>query len=181
MSRCSYTQKQTSTNRSECLPMRLTLLFIVACILFGCVATRDNTNSNELFKTYLNAKAAFNQPYENTFYAQHVWHSLIQARQNGEKSEFASVLASYPNQIVNVIRTLSDANESTGCLLVGGNGSEGELLEHYVHFVKVGDNWLINDITVHYFLDGEQPYLQHAVCDQNKRQELWLQSTLDNV
>jgi len=56
-----------------------------------------------------------------------------------------------------------------------GKSSDNTPTDFYIKYSKHSNDWLFNEITIKYFLDGTKRFLNNAVCDGKKQNHLWLE------
>lgn len=100
----------------------------------------------------------------------------MEARSITDKTAFVDPLAKFPIEITKIIDTKESIDDKDGCLLVSGTNISGVPLDYYISFNQEDNRWIINEVTVKYFLDGSERYLEKAVCDEQERMNLWLES-----
>jgi hypothetical protein len=152
------------------------LFFICSILLFGCSLDGTNVNNSNLKDSFNEYKSLYGTPSESALLKAELWESLVKAREIKEQSAFVNSLAKFPNEIVKTIDTKESIQGEFGCLLVSGSDTNGVELDYYITFNLTNNKWIISEVTIKYFLDGSERYLEKAVCDEQERMTLWLQS-----
>ncbi len=146
-------------------------LYILLLTVASCA---NHSGQSPLLTQFMAFQASTNTATEQDFVSPTLWQSLNTARNNSHASAFANALSLFPNEITTISDSKETIEDSTGCLLVSGTNAEQIPMDYYISYRMTNHQWIIEDITSKYFLDGEKRFLQTAVCDKEKRMELWL-------
>ena len=152
------------------------LLFILSTFLFGCSSSNNTLHNNDLLDSFNKYKSLYGPPREQTLLKKELWEALVEARSITDKTAFVDPLAKFPTEITKIIDTKESIDDKDGCLLVSGTNTSGVPLDYYISFNREDNRWIINEVTAKYFLDGSERYLEKAVCDEQERMNLWLES-----
>lgn len=152
------------------------LLFIFSALLFGCSLNGSNLHNSNLKDSFNEYKSQYGTPTEQTLLKKELWKALEQARSITEQTAFVNSLAKFPTEIAKTIDTKESIKGEVGCLLVSGTNASGVPLDYYITFNLENSKWILSEVTVKYFLDDSERYLEEAICDEQERMTLWLQS-----
>ncbi|MCF6324351.1 MAG: hypothetical protein L3J89_08520 [Gammaproteobacteria bacterium] len=153
--------------------MKYSILFFLVLVI-GCTSnpTYDNKSLIKWFNEY---KSFYKTENEDDFFNPILWASIKKSRINSTKSAFAGALSKFPNEIIDISDYKEAISDKEGCLLISGINSEKTPLDYYLTYQSIENKWVIKDVTVKYFFDNTERFLQEAVCDEQKRAQLWLQ------
>lgn len=150
-------------------------LCVYCLLLFSCSA--PSSQSSEVLQLQFELyKSSVGKSTEQGFITAELWNTLQMARQSANKSEFVNAIAYFPIEMAKTSDFKELVKGTVGCLLVSGTTLKQVPLDYYVSFKISDGNWIINDISVKYFLDGTKRFLNYAECDEDKRMSLWLES-----
>ncbi len=148
------------------------LLLILSTLLIGCSLQTNTVSLNDSFNEY---KSSLETSSEKTFLTDEVWNDLVTARDSSKQSAFVHSLAEFPTEMLKITDIKQSIQDEKGCLLVSGSNNNDVELDYYISYSLVTNNWIINEVSVKYFLDDSERYLKEAECDKEKRMNLWLQ------
>lgn len=149
------------------------LLLILSTLLIGCSLHTNTISLNDSFNDY---KSSVDTSSEKTFLTEEVWNDLVKARDNSKQSALVHSLAKFPTEMLKITDTKQSIQGEKGCLLVSGVNNSDVEIDYYISYSLENHKWIINEVTVKYFLDDSKRYLNEAECDKEKRMSLWLQS-----
>lgn len=154
--------------------MKYSILFFLI-FMVGC-ANKPTSDNRGLIKWFNEYKLFYKTKTEGTYFNPILWDSIKMARINSNKSAFVGALSKFPNEIIGISDYKEAVNDKAGCLLVSGINSKNIPLDYYLTYSLKENQWIIEDVTVKYFFDGTERFLKEAVCDEQKRAQLWLKS-----
>jgi hypothetical protein len=151
------------------------LLALSSVLILGC-SSGTSQESGTLANQFEKYKSATTAADEQRFVKPELWETLVAARAGAERSEMTDAIAYFPNEIVVTTEVNEAITDEGGCLVVSGTNSKQTPMDYYVQFDLVGNDWVISDIAIKYFLDSSERFLTYAECDADKRMALWLES-----
>ncbi len=153
--------------------MKYLILFFLI-LISGC-ASNTTYDNNSLTKWFTEYKSFYETKNEDTFFNPSLWNTIKKSRLNNDKSGFSGALSKFPKEMIEVTDYKESINEKGACLLVSGVNSSNIPMDYYLRYKLNENRWIINEVTVKYYLDGTERYLNKAVCDEQERMRLWLQ------
>ena len=153
--------------------MRFLTAFIFSSLLFGCTYLPKQSMTDQLYSVYDQSKQSSTD--QQALYSPDLWETLQNSKAHSNKEDFSAALANYPFEMRNEISHSEVVDHDYGCLMVQGNNQDSIPMDYYLTFAKENNAWIINDITVKYYLDGTERYLSEPVCDEQVRMERWVE------
>jgi len=150
------------------------LMLLPLILIVGC-ANKPTHENNDLIQWFTEYKSFYGTKTEDIFFNPLLWGSINKARLNRDKSAFVGALSKFPNEIIEITDYKESINKESGCLLVSGTNSNNISLDYYLTYRLEENRWIIDDVTVKYFLDGAERFLKKSVCDEQERTRLWFQ------
>ncbi len=151
------------------------LILPVFLLITSCANYPANNKGESLINWFKEYKSYYQTSSEANYFSPPLWSSIKKARTNNKASAFVSTLSKFPNEIIEITDYKETISGKTGCLLVSGKNSNKTPLDYYLSYKLNDSKWVIEDITVKYFFDGTKRFLTEAVCDEEKRAQLWLE------
>jgi hypothetical protein len=153
--------------------MKLSIVLALNLYLVGCGLVSKKTTTDQLYSVYDRSKESSTD--QQALYSPDLWETLQNSKAHSNKEGFAAALANYPFEMRNEISHSEVVDHDYGCLMVQGNNQDSIPMDYYLTFAKENNAWIINDITVKYYLDGTERYLSEPVCDEEVRMERWVE------
>jgi len=150
------------------------LILPIIFLITSCANYLSTHKEEALIYQFKEYKTFYKTPPEANYLNPTLWNTIKKARANSKASEFTSTLSKFPNEIIQITDYKETISNKTGCLLVSGNNSKKTPVDYYLFYKQKNDRWVIEDVTVKYFFDGAERFLKEAVCDEDKRAQLWL-------
>lgn len=150
------------------------ILIISLILLFGCHTLDEFSAHKSLENIYDEYKLSYNTAEEPLFLNPQLWNTLAKARKVKMDGALTNPLALFPFEITNTINTMESIQGSSGCLVISGKDRNGTDLDYYLTFSLIREQWIISNVTIKFFLDGSERFLNKAVCNEQERMNIWL-------
>ena len=158
--------------------MKYLTLFSILTLLGACTnkTLENHVQLMDRFMEYRNSQNTHNNnPHlENQYFTPQILKALNESRANDKNSDFLSAINKFPNELVKITSHSESIIENTGCLMINGTNSEHTPTDYYIVYKRVDARWLIDNISVKFFLDGTERFLDRAVCDDEEQEKIWI-------
>ena len=150
------------------------LILPIILLITSCANYPSDHKNKVLINMFKEYRTFYKSPSEANYLNPALWHTIKKSRANTKASEFASSLSKFPNEIIQITDYKESISNKSGCLLVSGINLNNTPLDYYLSYKLTNGRWVIEDVTVKYFFDGAERFLREAICDEDKRAQLWL-------
>ena len=100
---------------------------------------------------------------------------LEELKLRSDKEMLHEFFVKFPNHLRKVIESKESAIGDAGCLLVMGVDDSDNPADYFISYVREDARWVFDEMTISYAFDGEKRVVTDPICDQEKREILWLE------